>query len=66
MNNTTLQNTKNSMTEFISLTLTMITLNLYDERYFMTEWYFVIPQFSKYTNKRILKKNNSKLTRIFI
>ena len=62
MVNTTLQNTKNSQAEFISLTLTMITLNLYDERYFMTEWNFVFP---KYTNKRIVKKNKCQLTRIY-
>lgn len=55
---------KDSTAEFMSLTFTMITLNLYDERYFMTEWKSVFP---KYTNKKIAplkKKNNYYLIKI--
>lgn len=64
----TVMKMKNSTAEFMSLTLTMITLNLYDERYFMTEWNCVIPQFLKYTNKKIApleKKCNYYLIKIY-
>lgn len=58
----TVMKVKNSTTEFMSLTLTMITLNLYDERYFMTKWKYLFPIYTDKKIARLAKNSKCKIT----